>query len=50
MDHPDVNRAATKIQAQYRGHRTRKDFARIKDEVRKKNQGLVFRSNLIMIE
>jgi hypothetical protein len=28
-----VNSAATKIQATYRGHKTRKDFEKIKEEV-----------------
>ncbi len=37
VNHPDPNNAATKIQAQFRGHKARKDMEKIKQEVRRKS-------------
>jgi hypothetical protein len=37
VNRADVNSAATKIQAQFRGHKTRRDLGKKKDEVRRIN-------------
>ncbi len=45
VNHPDVNVAATKIQAQFRGHKTRRDLEKMKEEVRGQSSFFVFNRN-----
>ncbi len=45
VNHPDVNNAATKIQAQFRGYKTRRDLDKIK-QVRRKSHFFSYKKSI----
>ncbi len=47
VNNPDANNAATKIQAQFRGHKARKDLEKIKQDVRNNKFNVLLNNKLI---